>query len=584
MVSPVTPFTDFHPSFKPLTHTTPFTFTGYAFLEMYEELVQYLTNTLSEEINTNLDLIYEQTQTAVNGLAADIATTKEQWQALFDAFVGNIVVELEGLNDQAVANLIANKNSLMRKALDLVIDEARRVKVTQQFYVSTTGSDTNDGLTPGSPRATANKIIADTQNAFYAAGVEVIINFAAGTYTENVRFENMTGEIKTYRLRGQQVDHPATPTVIFSRGLGDTSSAFIVRNPALDLIVEYIKFIGYDGNASAGGIVMADGRLTTNNVHAERCYWGITASRGNINVPNGVFHNNGRINGLTGSGAGIRSLMLTNHSIGNQYGSTGSSTIFTGNTYGFLAQESSVGHVDYCTFDGNDYGLVARVNSRANAGGSIFRNNVTAITSTGNSYVLISGDTFTAEPNSNGTNIVARLGGVVSLSTFDAYVGDVDISMSIAPRRVVGVYDRIQHTGASDYIFDRLLKAGFWNDNSSTRRPAKKVQLHVRGTVSGTTASKTLGVRLGVTANAASVSANIPANVTGAIDMVFDLVMRAPSDQYMNMRTIVGDTTITSDAVSTVDMSSDRQLRVSLSTSSATDIFVINAIELYIEG
>lgn len=118
MVSPVKPFTEFHPSFKPLTHTTPFTFTGYAFLEMYEELVQYLTNTLSVELNENLDLIYAQTQVAVNGLAADITTTKTQWQALFEQFMLDIIEELEGLNDASMANLVKAPESLTRIELE----------------------------------------------------------------------------------------------------------------------------------------------------------------------------------------------------------------------------------------------------------------------------------------------------------------------------------------------------------------------------------------------------------------------------------------------------------------------------------
>lgn len=114
-----TPITAFTPVFKPLTQITPFTFRdGYTFLEMYSELRQYLVKLLGPEIDAKLTLIYTETQAMVNALAEDVNASKDAWQGLFDEFMANVIVELEGLNDQAVANLVNDAGSNIRVALD----------------------------------------------------------------------------------------------------------------------------------------------------------------------------------------------------------------------------------------------------------------------------------------------------------------------------------------------------------------------------------------------------------------------------------------------------------------------------------
>lgn len=85
---------------------------------MYSELRQYLVKLLGPEIDAKLTLIYTETQAMVNALAEDVNASKDAWQGLFDEFMANVIVELEGLNDQAVANLVNDAGSNIRVALD----------------------------------------------------------------------------------------------------------------------------------------------------------------------------------------------------------------------------------------------------------------------------------------------------------------------------------------------------------------------------------------------------------------------------------------------------------------------------------
>ena len=97
----------------------------------------------------------------------------------------------------------ANTDDLPEGATNLYFTDARaeaaigpvRTQLTANvtYYVATTGSDSNDGLTPGTPFATIQKAV-DTIAAFDGAGVySGTIDVADGTYAESVTLRTLVG-------------------------------------------------------------------------------------------------------------------------------------------------------------------------------------------------------------------------------------------------------------------------------------------------------------------------------------------------------------------------------------------------------
>lgn len=112
------PTTRFMAAFKPLTQITPTTFRdGYTFLDLYENLRKFLEDVLTPELDAKLAFIYEQTQAEVDRLTLEMNASVGAWDELFTLFMDNVTAELEALNDQASASLVANDLSMLSQAL-----------------------------------------------------------------------------------------------------------------------------------------------------------------------------------------------------------------------------------------------------------------------------------------------------------------------------------------------------------------------------------------------------------------------------------------------------------------------------------
>ena len=99
-------------AFPPLNNITAFTrVDGWSFLEVLEGLRYYVVETLVKEIDMNNELISKQLNEWFDAYTKDFDELKTEWQTLFDEFMANVVIELEGLNDQAIINLIKKKYS-----------------------------------------------------------------------------------------------------------------------------------------------------------------------------------------------------------------------------------------------------------------------------------------------------------------------------------------------------------------------------------------------------------------------------------------------------------------------------------------
>lgn len=102
----------------PFSTATPFTYReGITNLELWHALKMWAAKVVPE-LNDALNAFWEQYLLDHQAVLDDIIQTKDQWQALFDQFMADIVVQLEGLNDQSMANLIQNELSLVRTNLD----------------------------------------------------------------------------------------------------------------------------------------------------------------------------------------------------------------------------------------------------------------------------------------------------------------------------------------------------------------------------------------------------------------------------------------------------------------------------------
>lgn len=123
-------------SFPPLNNITPFTrVDGWSFLEVLEGLRYYVVNILVSEIDERNKIISEQMgewfdnyvkdhanilndiENYKNSSTEKIDNELAKWQGFFDDFMADVVARLEALNDQAMANLIRNKESKVFEAL-----------------------------------------------------------------------------------------------------------------------------------------------------------------------------------------------------------------------------------------------------------------------------------------------------------------------------------------------------------------------------------------------------------------------------------------------------------------------------------
>lgn len=134
-------------SFPPLNNITPFTrVDGWSFLEVLEGLRNYIVNTLVPEIDGDFEKITDQLNEWFDAYTKNFDELKTEWQTLFNEFMANIVIELEGLNDQSVSSLIENPNSETGSSLRDVLASSVVMQNTLFYNVKDFGAK-GDGST-----------------------------------------------------------------------------------------------------------------------------------------------------------------------------------------------------------------------------------------------------------------------------------------------------------------------------------------------------------------------------------------------------------------------------------------------------
>lgn len=103
----------------PLTQITPFTYRdGLTFLQILNEFEKWLRE-VSPEIDGILKTYFDQYKADHQAILDGIIETKDQWDALFEAFMADITNQLAILNDNAVSQLVGDDGSATNNALEL---------------------------------------------------------------------------------------------------------------------------------------------------------------------------------------------------------------------------------------------------------------------------------------------------------------------------------------------------------------------------------------------------------------------------------------------------------------------------------
>lgn len=370
------------------------------------------------------------------------------------------------------------------------------------FYVSTSGSDSNDGLAVGTPFKTLQKAF-DQLMLLGTVGGTRRISLAAGTWSgtdararigpvnENETSPNddpyQTNGVNSVNyiiVEGPDVGYlPAsapepTPTAIFNGG-GASAIGIQIEGP-IKVLVKNIKFTNYNGSTSSAGISGDGALLRTENVHTDACYYGISNTRGRLEVKGGRHKN--------ATGAGVRSIFLNKHEIGNQSaGATGQGPFFESCAIGLWVQEGATGHADYCTFISCTDGIFAAVNARTNYSGSSFTSCTRGVRAL-QAYVF---DSPSATFTTCNENIVVQMHG--THAPRDNY-GNGGLATDY-----LNTSNTLTGTTTSTAVLSKTIAAGDFAPNVSSIRKPQHIEGEAIGSQSGTAGTKQHKIRLGST-------------------------------------------------------------------------------------
>ena len=231
---------------------------------------------------------------------------------------------------------------------------------TNTIYLSTTGSDSNDGLSASEPRLTTQAAVNILYT--YPQGVDVqwVFQYAAGTYTESAGFIFPIEFPRFVQLLGAPVADGTQPTTIIQSAA--TSSDCLGFQGGHRFYVEDIWYKNASATGAAGLSAYIGCNIVTRNVWADNCYAGIFFQSNSV-----IRIRAGKITNCTYGVFGVSNCTYT---VGYQGtaadigGATGTS--ITGCQIGVNVQENCAGHVDYtyigtCTNVGMEVAAESRV-------------------------------------------------------------------------------------------------------------------------------------------------------------------------------------------------------------------------------
>jgi hypothetical protein len=394
---------------------------------------------------------------------------------------------------------------------------------TDLFYVTPKPDQTNKVyVAPGGSSNTFDGISSTTAIRDLQTAVNILPSYASPSLAGNWQFIMAAGtHLKKAVIpaglgqRDMQIQiigadvggHPNVPTTIIRQGAG-AAAVGIVASDGTKIYVKDIMFQDFNGSSSSAAIsVMFYAKVTTSNVHALNCFYGVSGIKhSTIIVPDGVFDNCGRLPDGSGTGAAFRSLQQNNHAIGIQdIGDRTKTVIIKNCRYGLWAQESSTGHCDWANIMDCEDGVVARVNSRVNMSGTEFKRNKRAVRTDSLAHVYIPASVVFAIGTidaTTGRGADENENTIVTQSNSDVTSADIiagqEVSASINERWFgVDIIQTDIATTTSTKFKTLTLKTPLWRYTENNLAPGKKLVARIKGTVTGTTDGKKINLRLG---------------------------------------------------------------------------------------
>lgn len=463
------------------------------------------------------------------------------------------------------------------------------------FVNSSSGSNTNDGLSASQPKQTlqggidyfqnwSHALIDGTWKVILAAGT-----YARGEFPNNGDTSGLVSRNPLY-IEGPDVGgHPNVPTALVREGA--TTSATGINCSFTNVYIKNVKVEDYNGSVSANGILSGQGsNLFLENVHVEDCYYGVTAgSRGLLDIKGGILNDCGLLNSTTlvgSGGAGIRMLFFIQSAIGNQNaGDRTQGPFITNNINGIIAQEHVTGHVDWCLFNDNTSNAIYCVlNSRLNTNSSEFnRNSVVARIDNGSNVDLShTGNLYGTGVNANGRRLNI---GAYCLGAHTAVLDGVNFGTGCDEIRFNASYpDSVINTTSSGATLESYtINSGWLTGPAYSGRPAPKIKAVVSGTFTGTNGTKNLSIRLGSggpTATATYAAANV-GNFRCEMAVDFEQTAKQLLRTFCLLHDVVPKVAITE---ATIDMTLDQPIILHAWVGNAADSITIRAVEWFISG
>jgi hypothetical protein len=471
-------------------------------------------------------------------------------------------------------------NAIIKRGTDLFYLSPTGTQRNKLYAATTGASNTFDGLTPDKPVARLQ--VAFDWMANYGPILtgfwEVIMK--AGTFANRATLKAGLRSENPIEITGEAVGgHPNIPTTIISEGVGAGAVGIFASNGS-KIKVSNVKFIGFNGTSSSAGIKVANNsELETSNCHFDSCYWGISGEgRSKVVAPDGIYNNCGYLNVGGGTGAGARSLQLTNHAYGIQNAGNNTLTALFQNCYqALLLQESSTGHVDWCTVQDCNSGVVVRVNSRANIDGTSFKRNGVDLRSEANGHVFISGNVqFGMGADESDNKVMTGSGGNL---TSTSVISGVELQYSTSPKilTVAAPNQTINATTLTN-IYTATLKTPLWRNVPTITSPMKRLSFKVIGRLNGTTSNKRINVRLGGIEAAIVFSAA----ETGVFEAEGTVFFTGKAAQLLMIKGLRNGSTETklSQASSTLVLTTDTDFTLNGYVDNAADSIVIDLYEV----
>lgn len=437
------------------------------------------------------------------------------------------------------------------------------------IYVSSTGSDANDGLTVGAPLATLQAAFDLITNQRLGITGRYVINLAAGTYTNGALLS--MAKPRDYRIvvQGPTVALNATPTAIINGAAATTDDGIFISG-CYGVELRHILISGFaaDSLTSSGVEIVSSQDVRLYNVHASGCGIGYYVRNGSSYTVTG-----GKI---TGCVHGVLELFNVVRNWKTVTALTDGLQI-TGGTYGLFAKEGCTGHMDYCTISDNTYGVFfSRQCSGNMTSAQVYRNGYAVVLRCSSQVVPLSVDWGLNTANKN--TIPWLLDHSSNFVLAEQTVGATSGFMAQGERILGAVCPdpAISHTGTVTatvlYTWPTLMVMGCLHYRGTY------VRIRVTGTKSGTAGTATLDMRFG---NSSAISVTIPATATV---WTFDayLISQGVDKQLATGQLLTNATDFHAQAARTYAVSAGNfSVAVRCTLGSAADTVTINSAICY---